>query len=331
MQRVCSCKKLNSPPLQNVHNCVVNNLTQCIYCPTSTQNVLNKPLFKHCQCNYNHERIPSVNETTIQIKVKGHLVWGLVDTGADSSVVTRALVESCLPEWRNLPTVSGAPQYANVAGGGEINILATKIVEIEIAGVRQNVEFHIIEGSGPMLLGLNLLKIFKISIFLETTGVTIYCGKNKISNPGKKDKCFFMQIPDKISLHPKQTSYLNLMDTHIEDNKLYMVHSYFGPSIVVPTLTRGENTSITVFAFNDNRKKAIIKKGEIVLRIEELDTTLKTHSLTEENLDGPQPQHFPHFYTYNRAFYCPPPPPPHSIILVTCWTENPLKIWLTGP
>ena len=309
LAKQCQSAEMPQWPDAEVPKCQKLEDSKCEKCAEilpSTKYFKNKIIYNYCSCSNRISHASSIEETTILVKINGIQLHGLLDTGSDSTVITLNMIQDLFPGWQELPDVKHSSTNAILAGGQQIKILATKSICIQILNVHKWVDCHVIEGTGPLLLGINSLKTFNIKIVLESKGVEIYCCNKKIEKSTGQDNSFYLHNNNKLVFYPRQPTLVEFNDPGLVENKEYMVYSFRGPSLIIPTLTKANNGSILVYALNDSRKKAVIKKHEIFVKISGVDTTLKTDPLTTAIRSGTAVAHkFPHFNQYNRIFYQP--------------------------
>jgi len=113
---------------------------------------------------------------TIPISINGQLVWAIMDTGAQTSLISENLIDRVMPNWRKLPESPGPKQ--GIAANGEIfKFLANRKLNITIGKVTKSACFSIASGSSELLLGLNVLKKFKVRIEFTNDRVEIACNQ----------------------------------------------------------------------------------------------------------------------------------------------------------
>ena len=290
------------------------NIDQCKYDPECSCEVLfrqDKSVFT-CQLVYSikNQNTSCLEETIINLNVGGRSCPALLDTGADSSVLGFQLLTDLIPDWDQFQNFSGAPT-AMAAGGHKIDIIAHKSIPVKIGQFQRLVNFYIIDGPKQLILGLEALKTFNVKIVLKAHGVQVYCNNKPIPTVKQIQDSLYCKNDKKIKLYPQQTKHYLIKNKQIKNKQLYLVTTQSGPSLTVPSLSEGEDGHLLVSLFNNLQKKALVKKFQLIFKIQKIqDTDYKIHPFPRT--PGVHQLYakctpFVHTGEHNRLFYAEKP------------------------
>ena len=119
--------------------------------------------------NENHQ---SGYTLTIPIEINKHIVYGLLDTGAQTSLLSKNIIGKLYPDWTDMPEAAG-PKQGVTASGAVFQFHGNRQIPVTIGKCTKKVTFSIADTDSDIILGLNGLKAFKITIHFTSTGVEI--------------------------------------------------------------------------------------------------------------------------------------------------------------
>ena len=150
--------------------------------------------------------------------------------------------------------------------GSQFKILGTKLFNLQIGSTIKTASFSIPERGTELIIGLDLLKLFNISMHFSSN-INIYCNDEfiKAESIEIKNEIISTNI-NKCVLYPKSCRSLTLQNDDFKDNLTYLSYSHADyASIVIPSTAVSKNGKLNIVLKNDSNKKQTIKAN--VLKI----------------------------------------------------------------
>ena len=177
----------------------------------------------------------------------------LLDSGSQSSIISKSILNKLFPNWRALPEVDG-PQQGIGVDGTSFEILSTKVFYLKIGNNTKRIKLSVPERGKEFILGLDILKTFRIRIYFEEE-IKIFCDNSRILSIHNNN--YSILNIKKCTLRSGEKKFLEFVsDNTFKDNDIFKVHSHPNfSSVVVPCLVESQNNSFKVLLHNTSNKK----------------------------------------------------------------------------
>ena len=227
--------------------------------------------------------VGSLNELQVFIIVQGVRILALLDSGSETSIISKLVLDKNIPGWERLEDLPG-PTAGVAANGEEFEFRANKSFKVSIGAITEFVRLSVPDNlEAGTIIGIDLMKIFKIDLTFSLRGVEVRSGGKKICTK-RNWKCFTIKNPNKIRLWPNKVRMVELKSPLIIEGRTYFVMSQeLCHSVVVPSLVLGNGGSMSIPVFNDGRKRLIIPAKGLGVEVQEVDEEM----ITIENLNDP--------------------------------------------
>ena len=228
----------------------------------------------HFQCNFgNFEKTSFLTELTIEVILNNVKLTALLDSGSQSSIISKSILNKLFPNWRTLPEVDG-PQQGIGVDGTSFEILSTKVFYLKIGNNTKRIKLSVPERGKEFILGLDILKTFRIRIYFEEE-IKIFCDNSRILSI-HNNKYYSILNMKKCTLRSGEKKFLEFVsDNTFKDNDIFKVHSHPNfSSVVVPCLVESQNNSFKVLLHNTSNKKRTFKINELRVLAENVSNNL---------------------------------------------------------
>ena len=260
-------------------------------------------------CNFNlnksiHDR-SYINEVTIPVTINGIKLYALLDSGSESSILTLKYAEKFFKNWRNFPNGFYKLDYGIGVDGSRFKILGTKLFTVQIGSTILNSSFSIPERGSELIIGLDLLKLFNITMHFSSK-IHLYCNDEYITSEFLKNQAENLNtINMKCVLRPNEAKTYTITNESFIDNCTYLSYSHENcASIVIPSASIAKNGSLKIVLKNDSKKKQVFKPKTLKIISEKIDPK-DIYDL--KNIEGKnailESETLPiHFYNKNSEF-----------------------------
>ena len=215
-----------------------------------------------------------ISEVTIPIYINDIKFMALCDSGSESSIIGLNYINKYFPNWHDFNDGINKPSFGIGVDGSKFNILAVKEFKIQIGTTIRLTQLSIPEKSQELILGLDLLKIFKISMYFYKP-IQIYCNKVLIPSAYIYDVNVYNVImnEDKCTLYPKQQKMYSVKNDILKNDITYLSFSDENcNSIIIPSIAVAQNNTINIIINNDSTKKVVFKPKTFNIKIMEVDS-----------------------------------------------------------
>lgn len=197
----------------------------------------------------------------------------LLDSGSQSSIISKSILNKLFPNWRTLPDVNG-PQQGIGVDGTSFEILSTKVFSLKIGNNIKKVKLSVPERGKEFILGLDILKAFKIRIYFDEE-IKIFCENSRILSIHNNN---YYSIPNmkKCTLKSGEKRFVDFVSNiTFKDKDIFKVHSHPNfSSIVVPCLVESQDNCFKVLLHNTSNKKRTFKINELRVLAENVSNDL---------------------------------------------------------
>ena len=212
------------------------------------------------------------SEVMIPVIINNVKLWGLLDSGSESSIISLNYAEKYFKKWRDFKEGFYKLDFGIGVEGSRFKILGTKLFKLQIGSTVLNASFSIPERGSELIIGLDLLKLFNISMHFSSK-ISLYCNDEYIiSEFLKKGGELESTNLNKCVLRPNETKLQQLTNSRFEDDITYITYSKENSdSVAIPCTSVARNGSINILLRNDNKKKAVFKPNSLKFLSEPVD------------------------------------------------------------
>ena len=147
--------------------------------------------------------------------------------------------------------------------GTSFEILSTKVFSLQIRNNIKKVKFSIPERGKEFILGLDILKAFKIRIYFDEV-IKIFCENSRILSIHNNN---YYSIPNikKCTLKSGEKKFVDFVsNVTLKDKDIFKVHAHpYFSSVVVPCLVESQNNCFKVLLHNPSNIKRTFKTNTL--------------------------------------------------------------------
>ena len=225
---------------------------------------------KYFSQNQDYHTLP---ECSVAASINGIEIDVLLDTGSDSCLISKTLMDIIAPTWQDSPAVCG-PALGSVAGGIEITFLGCRQLSVQMGKEIVYPTFAIAKGGDVIIIGVDALKTLNITINLKPSGITVTMGKLKLPIERGSRKIFFIRNKTAFKLKPQETQRYRVFSKKLSNSELYVLSAAAGSGILLPSLTQPVDGWGEAVIHNDTSEQVTIEDKEICIRVEQIDKNL---------------------------------------------------------
>ena len=198
----------------------------------------------------------------------------MLDSGSESSILTLKYANKFFKNWRSFPNGFYKLDYGVGVDGSRFKILGTKIFTVQIGSTILTSSFSIPERGSELIIGLDLLKLFNITMHFSSK-IRLYCNDEFITSEFIENKADFLTTNNnKCVLYPNETKIYSIKNNNLVDYSTYLSYSHEDcESIVIPSTSVAKNGCLNVVLKNDSKKKLGFKANSLKINIEKIDPT----------------------------------------------------------
>ena len=297
-------KNTTSDKVKNNHNNFENNLNNEDL--TDEENLCSKKIiFRNFNFNKTYNKRSYISEVTIPLIINNVKLYALLDSGSESSILSLKYAEKFFKNWKNFKDGFYKLDYGIGVEGSRFNILGTKMFTVQIGSTILESSFSIPERGTEIIIGLDLLKLFNISMHFSSK-IHLYCNNEYITSEFIEDKNTITSTYNKkCVLYPNETKIYSLQNSNFKDNSTYLSYSHEDcASIIVPSTSVSKNGSLNIILKNDSKKKMTFKPNflKIVSEVVNPDDICDLNDITAKDLILDSEILPVHFYNKNCEF-----------------------------
>ena len=212
------------------------------------------------------------SEVTIPLKINGVNLYGLLDSGSESSILSLDYANKFFKNWRNFEDGFYKLDFGVGVDGSRFNILGTKMFTVQIGSTVLASSFSIPERGTELIIGLDLLKLFNISMKFSSE-IHLYCNEEHITSEFiENNNKILTSYNKKCVLYPNETKMILVKNDELIDDMTYLSYSdENSSSIVVPSTSVSKNGVLSVIIKNDSKKKTVFKPNSLKIKVEEIN------------------------------------------------------------
>ena len=219
----------------------------------------------------NSWQVPDLDEMSINLLVNDVVVTTLLDSGAQSSLLSFALANKIFSKWRSFPECKG-PNAGIGVNGASFRIFGTKMFNVRIGNKERRVPISVTSIDCGMIMGLNLLKEFEISVHFHDK-IQIFCGEYFLQNVYNEKRLPTLFAPgiNKVVLNKHSTAMYNIDHECLEIGQDYIITSHVDyPSLSIPCVATADANGLNIPLNNSKNKKICFKPKELGFSIQKV-------------------------------------------------------------
>jgi len=184
-------------------------------------------IFRNFNLNKSFSPRSYISEVTVPLIINDVPLYALLDSGSESSILSLSYANKYFKNWQSYENGFYELDYGIGVDGSRFKILGTKRFKVQIGSTILSTYFSIPEKGTALIIGLDLLKLFNISMhFGDNNNIHIYCNDKYVKSENIKNNNENLSTnQQKCVIYPNETKIFALIDDKFIENRTYLSYS----------------------------------------------------------------------------------------------------------